>query len=163
RLDTTRQEGYVVRTVDGFAREEFADRVAKWVRRGHVVTDTHWMLAPVVANGLSPAAALWDVRSGAAADVPSLLTAVGVTPADLVGLHAGLHRRFPDEERRAGLVRLAVAADLGVLHAVAAAVLAGPTDPAAAAALAGNTDPAVAGALARHTDAAVAAVLAGHA
>src|SRR5439155_16825389 len=51
--------------------------------------------------------------------------------ADLVGLHAGLHRRFPDEERRASLVRLAVAADLGVLHAVAAAVLAGPTDPAA--------------------------------
>src|SRR5204862_5159884 len=43
----------------------------------------HWMLAPVVANGLSPAAALWDVRSGASADVPSLLTALAMTPADL--------------------------------------------------------------------------------
>ncbi|MET4925281.1 ATP-binding protein, partial [Streptomyces sp. PSRA5] len=39
--------------------------------------------------------------------------------ADLVGLHGALHRPFPDEARRAGLARMAVAADLGVLHAVA--------------------------------------------
>jgi hypothetical protein len=39
--------------------------------------------------------------------------------ADLVGLHPALHRPYPDEERRAGLVRLSYAADLGVLHAVA--------------------------------------------
>ncbi|MFE5534871.1 AAA family ATPase, partial [Streptomyces sp. NPDC056519] len=41
--------------------------------------------------------------------------------ADLVGLHPYLQRPFPDEGRRAGLVRMAVAADLGVLHALAGA------------------------------------------
>ncbi|MBE1490466.1 RNA ligase family protein [Plantactinospora soyae] len=194
RLDPARQEGYVVRTVAGFSRPEFDQRVAKWVRRHHVRTDAHWMLAPVVENGLSPLAPFWEVRSGGAVDVPPLLAATGTTGtdtvavdraeaavadvgarlallgrsgdlrlagvlaalfhasprawlatrlvasvgmplarrvADLVGLHSGLHRQFPDEERRAGLVRLAVAADLGVLHAVAAAVLAGRTDGAA--------------------------------
>jgi predicted kinase len=206
RLDTERQEGYVVRTVEGFGREEFAGRVAKWVRRQHVRTDTHWMHATVVANGLGPAAALWAVRSGADADVTALLAAAGIpvkdagSPAesagtaaeiavmdparseaavaevagrldtigrsgdarlagvlaaalhaaprawlaarlagplgmpparrvaDLVGLHAGLHRPYPDEDRRAGLARMAFAADLGVLHAVAAAVLADRPD-----------------------------------
>lgn len=44
--------------------------------------------------------------------------------ADLVGLHPALHRPFPDDERRAGLARMALAADLGVLHAVAGAVAA---------------------------------------
>ncbi|MET9343159.1 RNA ligase family protein [Nonomuraea sp. NPDC003804] len=188
RLDTERQEGYVVRTVEGFGREEFAGRVAKWVRREHVRTDTHWMHGPVVANGLGPAAALWSVRSGADADAAALLSAVKVAGedpaaagtavaevtgrldaigrygdarlagvlaaalhamprawlaarlagplgmplarrvADLVGLHAGLRRPYPDEDRRAGLVRMAFAADLGVLHAVAASVPAGEVD-----------------------------------
>ncbi|MBG0830265.1 AAA family ATPase [Planomonospora sp. ID67723] len=223
RVEPARQEGYVVRTAEGFRREEFARRVAKWVRPGHVQTDEHWMLAPVVENGLSPAAALWEVRSGAPADVPSLLAAVGVAAgephglalaetstaaaaasqaaasrasappataveraeavvadvsarldllgrtgdarlagvlaalfhgahrgwlaprlvaslgvplarrtADLADLHAGLHLPFPDEARRTGLVRLAAAADLGILHAVAAAVLAGRGDGDAA-------------------------------
>ncbi|WP_189242612.1 RNA ligase family protein [Planobispora rosea] len=204
RLDTARQEGYVVRTVEGFDREEFPGRVAKWVRPGHVRTDEHWMLAPVVENGLGPAAVLWEVRSGGAADVPSLLAATGMSAddpataampggapaaehaeavaadvsarldllersgdarlagvlaalfhtahrawlaprlaaplgvplarriADLAGLHARLHLPFPDEARRTGLVRLAAAADLGVLHAVAAAVLTGRDDAGAA-------------------------------
>ncbi|WP_051966358.1 RNA ligase family protein [Kitasatospora mediocidica] len=199
RLDTERQEGFVVRAAEGFGRAEFADRVAKWVRPAHVRTDTHWMHAAVVANGLRPGAALWDVRSGAAVDVPALLAALSLEPAelgsgpdaveraeaavadvsarlellgrpgsarlagvlaallhgarrgrlmprlvaplgmaqarrvaDLVGLHSALHGPFPDDERRAGLVRMAAAADLGVLHAVAAAVLTGRTDPAAA-------------------------------
>jgi predicted kinase len=173
RLDLTRQEGYVVRTVDGFDRAEFTARVAKWVRRGHVQTDTHWMQAPVVVNGRGPAAALWDVRAGFPVDVPAVLAAVdlpgpssvdtsrldllgrtgdarlaGVLAtllharprtwllsrltrlgmplarrvADLVGLYPLLHRDFPDDMRRAGLTRLAMAADLGVLHAVAATV-----------------------------------------
>ncbi|MFF2198721.1 AAA family ATPase, partial [Streptomyces sp. NPDC058157] len=39
-----------------------------------------------------------------------------------VGLYPVLRRPFPEEERRAGLVRLASAADLGVLHALAAAL-----------------------------------------
>lgn len=178
KFDTERQEGYVVRTVDGFAPEEFGQRVAKWVRTGHVQTDTHWMHATVVANGLGPAAALWAVRSGAAPDAEALLAAVGVPEgdraaacdvsvrldvlgrtgdarlagvlaallherprsflagrlaaplgmptarrvADLVGLHTGLHRPYPDEKRRTGLVRMSYAVDLGVLHAVAGAL-----------------------------------------
>jgi predicted kinase len=167
RLDLARQEGFVVRTVAGFDRADFAARVAKWVRRGHVQTDTHWMQAPVVVNGRGPDAALWDVRAGFPVDVPAVLAAVGmtsdvtevvdldrtgdarligvlaallrdkprtwlmprlVTPlgmplarrvADVVGLAPLLCEDFPDDERRAGLTRLAVAADLGVLHAVA--------------------------------------------
>ncbi|MFI9105429.1 RNA ligase family protein [Streptomyces fildesensis] len=182
RLDTVRQEGYVVRTVEGFGQLEFGQQVAKWVRGGHVQTDTHWMHAAVVENGLGPKAALWGVRSGAAADAPSLSAAVGVVPkdppaaeavvadvsarldvlgrygdarlagvlatmlhnarrawlaprlagplgmpaarrvADLVGLSPALQRPYPDGDRRTGLVRIALAADLGVLHAVAAAV-----------------------------------------
>ncbi|MGW7164095.1 RNA ligase family protein [Streptomyces sp. NPDC054884] len=191
RVATGRQEGYVVRTVEGFAREDFARRIAKWVRPGHVTTDTHWMHAAVVENGLGPRAALWAVRSGADPDTTALARYVGAgtahgeaeddanaharadaaaavetgarlaalgrggyarlagvlaallhrTPraslmrraagplgvplarrvADLVGLHTALHRPYPDEERRAGLVRMSFAADLGVLHAVAAA------------------------------------------
>ncbi len=201
RIDPTRQEGYVVRTVAGFDRADFAARVAKWVRPAHVQTDQHWMLAPVVANGRGPAAALWEVRSGAPARPAALLAALGLDPgdtpgdtpggypgaeaagvaaepagtaiadvasrldlldllgrrgdarlagvlaallpnarrgelaarlvvplgmalarrvADLVGLRTALYRPVPDEARRAGLVRLAEAADLGVLHAVAA-------------------------------------------
>ena len=171
----------MVRTVEGFDREEFGLRVAKWVRPGHVRTDTHWMHAAVVENGLGPAAPLWAVRSGATADPPGLLAALGLTDhdpapaepavadacarldvlgrsgdarlagvlaallhdthrasltprlaaplgmplarrvADLVGLHPALHRPYPEDERRAGLARLAAAADLGTLHAVAAA------------------------------------------
>ncbi|WP_328930168.1 AAA family ATPase [Streptomyces sp. NBC_00190] len=199
KLDTARQEGYVVRTVDGFAYQDFGRCVTKWVRGGHVQTDTHWMFAPVVPNGLGPAAPLWAVRSGARADAAELLTAAGVAGApwaagaaeagqvsgtdaptasvadavaeaaartdgsgrtgdarlagvlaaalhgaprgrvaarlaagplgmglarqvsDLLGLYPYLQRPFPDTERRAGLVRMAAAADLGVLHALAGA------------------------------------------
>ncbi|MCO5998224.1 RNA ligase family protein [Actinoallomurus rhizosphaericola] len=202
RLDAERQEGYVVRTADGFGGDEFAHRVAKWVRPGHVRTDEHWMLGPVVENGLSPAAALWQARSGATPGPAALLGAVGMTPgdlpdvggggrgdeaaleraeavvaevsarldllgrsgderlagllaglfhdadrarlmprlvaslgvpaarrvADLVGSYPRLYRPFPDEARRAGLTRLAGTADVGVLHAVAAAALTGRDD-----------------------------------
>ncbi len=183
KLDLERQEGYVVRTVRGFPRAEFGERVAKWVRPQHVRTDTHWMHAAVVENGLGPSAALWSVRSGSAPELPALAAALGLPEvtcrpeelaevsarldelgrggdarlagvlatalhaerrpslaprlagplglplarrvADLVGLQPGLHQPYPDEERRAGLVRLSSAADLGVLHAVAAATAPG--------------------------------------
>ncbi|MEH0635787.1 RNA ligase family protein [Streptomyces bottropensis] len=181
RLDLGRQEGYVVRVVDGFGAAEFGARVAKWVRAGHVTTDTHWMHAAVVENGLGARAPLWAVRSGAPADAAALAAAVGLPGegdreavarfdaagrtgddrlvgvlaallhahgpggrrarvaarlagavgmplarrvADLVGLHPALHRPYPDEERRAGLARLSLAADLGLLHAVARATAA---------------------------------------
>ncbi|MFF4318984.1 RNA ligase family protein [Streptomyces sp. NPDC001568] len=183
RVDTTRQEGYVVRTVAGFEREDFGRYVAKWVRGGHVRTDTHWMYAPVVPNGLGPAAPLWAAASGSEPDVPGLLAALGEDPtpatgarqataevaarldgagrtgearltgilaaalhrepraalaarlaagplgmaaarrvADLVGLYPAVRQPFPDERRRAGLVSMAAAADLGVLHALALSV-----------------------------------------
>ncbi|WP_216589668.1 RNA ligase family protein [Streptomyces brasiliscabiei] len=79
RLDLGRQEGYVVRVVDGFGAEEFGARVAKWVRAGHVRTDTHWMHAAVVENGLGARAPLWAVRSGAPADAEALAEAVGLS------------------------------------------------------------------------------------
>ncbi|MDX3639374.1 RNA ligase family protein [Streptomyces sp. MB09-02B] len=181
RLDLGRQEGYVVRVVDGFAADEFGACVAKWVRAGHVRTDTHWMHAAVVENGLGARAPLWAVRSGAPADADALAEAVGLPGegdreavarfdpegrtgderlagvlaallhehvpggrrarvaarlagvvgmplarrvADLVGLHPALHRPYPDEDRRTGLARLSLAADLGLLHAVARATAA---------------------------------------
>ncbi|MFG2617470.1 RNA ligase family protein [Streptomyces sp. NPDC048507] len=209
RVDTSRQEGYVVRTVAGFGHEDFGRYVAKWVRGGHVRTGTHWMYAPVVPNGLGPDAPLWAVRSGAEPDAAGLLRAVGSGPtggasdgsgtgntaeggagdavravadvtalldgagrtgdarltgvlaallhhepraalaarlaagplgmrtarrvADLTGLYPALRRPFPDEERRAGLVRMAAAADLGVLHALAAALPGPPGADGAAA------------------------------
>ncbi|MFF2329949.1 MULTISPECIES: RNA ligase family protein [unclassified Streptomyces] len=178
RPDTGRQEGYVVRPADGFGAADFGRRVAKWVRPGHVRTDTHWMHASVVENGLGPAAALWAVRSGAPVDPVALAGATGAAGwdagaaaamgdaldalgrtgddrltgvlaallhrgrraelapalartlgmpsarrvADLVGLHPALHRPYPDEERPTGLARLSSAADLGLLHALAATV-----------------------------------------
>ncbi|MFE5587853.1 RNA ligase family protein, partial [Kitasatospora sp. NPDC056531] len=183
RLDLDRQEGYVVRTVRGFPRAEFGERIAKWVRPQHVRTDTHWMHAAVVENGLGQNAVLWAVRSGQPPELPLLAEALGLPEltcgsdelaevsarldelgrtgdnrlagvlatalrtarreqlaprlagrlglplarrvADLVGLHPGLHQPYPDEDRRAGLVRLSSAADLGVLHAVAAAAAPG--------------------------------------
>ncbi|MEU3221878.1 RNA ligase family protein [Streptomyces sp. NPDC006976] len=80
KLDTGRQEGYVVRPVESFPGVVFGRRVGKWVRPGHVATDTHWMHAEVVQNGLGPAAALWAVRSGAPVDPAALATSVGAGP-----------------------------------------------------------------------------------
>lgn len=182
RPDTDRQEGYVVRPAEAFPAAAFNRRVAKWVRPGHVTTDTHWMHAEVVENGLGPAAAFWSVRSGAPVDPAALAVAAGTGPgdapaalaaadaldargrtgddrltgvlaallhrtrraalapvlagplgmplarrtADLVGLYPALHRPYPDEERRGGLARMALAADLTVLHAVAGALAQDP-------------------------------------
>lgn len=51
-LDLDKQEGYVVRTVDSFAYEEFNRSVSKWVRKDHVVTDDHWMHQAMILNTL---------------------------------------------------------------------------------------------------------------
>lgn len=53
RLDLTLQEGYVVRTADGFDYAEFSSHVAKWVRADHVTSDTHWMHKQVIPNQLA--------------------------------------------------------------------------------------------------------------
>lgn len=52
-VDTEKQEGYVVRTTEGFHYDDFKSCVAKWLRTEHVTTDKHWMHAQVIANGLS--------------------------------------------------------------------------------------------------------------
>lgn len=52
------QEGYVVRVADSFTYEAdekekvFEKDIAKFVRKGHVQTDEHWLEKPVVMNGL---------------------------------------------------------------------------------------------------------------
>lgn len=45
-------EGYVVRNAGQFHFDDFATNVAKFVRKGHVQTDEHWMHKPVVPNGV---------------------------------------------------------------------------------------------------------------
>ena len=58
-IDPLRQEGFVVRLADRIPYPDgqgdsgrFLAGVAKWVRRGHVQTDRHWMAGPVVPNEL---------------------------------------------------------------------------------------------------------------
>lgn len=59
-IDTTRQEGFVVRVADEIPYPDgagdqgrFFQHVAKWVRRGHVQTDEHWMAGPVIPNEIA--------------------------------------------------------------------------------------------------------------
>jgi len=54
KIDTEKEEGYVLRTRDGFSYGEFRKYVAKWVRPAHVQTTKHWMHGqPVIPNGLN--------------------------------------------------------------------------------------------------------------
>jgi hypothetical protein len=53
-------EGYVVRLADGFAYEDFADSLRKWVRPGHVAEgSSHWAHEQLVPNQLAPNATPW--------------------------------------------------------------------------------------------------------
>lgn len=53
-LDFSKDEGYVVRTADGFPYSEFKNRIAKFVRKGHVQTTKHWRAGRAFTpNGLS--------------------------------------------------------------------------------------------------------------
>lgn len=52
-LDTSRNEGFVVRLDAEIPYAQFGQSVAKWVRGGHVQTDEHWMHAAVIPNGLA--------------------------------------------------------------------------------------------------------------
>lgn len=49
-IDLEKQEGYVVRNTDSFHFLDFQKNVAKYVRKGHIQTDQHWMSKPVVKN-----------------------------------------------------------------------------------------------------------------
>jgi hypothetical protein len=53
RLDFLRQEGFIVRVAAPFTEAQMATHLAKFVRPNHVQTDTHWMNAEVVKNGLA--------------------------------------------------------------------------------------------------------------
>lgn len=52
-LDLDQQEGYVLRTSEGFSYDEFQSSLGKWVRPNHVQTDEHWMHQEVTPNGLA--------------------------------------------------------------------------------------------------------------
>ena len=46
------QEGYVVRVEEAFRFEDFNKNVAKYVRKGHVQTSTHWLNEVMLPNKL---------------------------------------------------------------------------------------------------------------
>lgn len=52
-LDPDRQEGAVMRLARSFAYGDFARSVVKWVRAGHVQTETHWSKAVLTTNTLA--------------------------------------------------------------------------------------------------------------
>lgn len=51
-VDTVQSEGYVVRSAQHFAYDSFGGNVAKWVRKGHVITDDDWLDQEVTPNQL---------------------------------------------------------------------------------------------------------------
>jgi hypothetical protein len=50
KLNTNTQEGYVVRVFEEFPFADFNKKVAKYVRKNHVQTDTHWMHSNIIPN-----------------------------------------------------------------------------------------------------------------
>lgn len=52
KVDTNIQEGFVIRLSSGFELKDFKSSVVKWVRKGHVQTNEHWMNSVIVPNGL---------------------------------------------------------------------------------------------------------------
>lgn len=52
KIDTTKQEGFVVRLACEFTLNDFQKSVVKWVRKGHVQTNEHWMNNFVTPNKL---------------------------------------------------------------------------------------------------------------
>lgn len=51
-IDKERQEGYVIRLAESFYFEDFNKSIAKYVRKGHVQTDEHWMKSEIIPNKL---------------------------------------------------------------------------------------------------------------
>ena len=52
-IDTSKVEGFVVRTTESFSYNEFPTKVAKWVRPNHVTSDKHWMHQEIKKNRLA--------------------------------------------------------------------------------------------------------------
>lgn len=55
KLNLERQEGFVIRSAGSFPYEEFTENVVKWVRKGHVQTEQHWMFEKIIPNTLKNA------------------------------------------------------------------------------------------------------------
>lgn len=51
-FNTDLVEGYVVRTAGPLTYDHFIPELAKVVRKGHVTTDEHWRLKPIIPNEL---------------------------------------------------------------------------------------------------------------
>ena len=49
-LNLETQEGFVVRVANAFSEDEMPDRMGKYVREGHVQSDTHWMKVDLLPN-----------------------------------------------------------------------------------------------------------------
>ena len=52
-LDTSKIEGAVLRVADCFSIADFPKSVMKYVRKGHVQTEDHWMTSVIRPNGLA--------------------------------------------------------------------------------------------------------------
>ena len=52
KVDSSKSEGYVLRNDQSFHYSDFSKNVAKFVRSGHVQSDSHWMHSQVVKNCL---------------------------------------------------------------------------------------------------------------
>ena len=52
-LDLNRQEGFVVRNTASFPEADMGLQMGKYVRADHVQSETHWMHAEIVKNGLA--------------------------------------------------------------------------------------------------------------
>lgn len=52
-LDLKRQEGFVARIAAGFAEGDMPRHMGKYVREGHVQSETHWMKAQLIPNRLA--------------------------------------------------------------------------------------------------------------
>ena len=51
-MDLEAKEGFVIRNSGRFHYDDFAQNMGKFVRPAHVTTETHWMHAEIVPNGI---------------------------------------------------------------------------------------------------------------
>lgn len=51
-INPEKQEGFVVRLTESFKFSNFIKSVIKWVRKGHIQTDEHWMSQKIEPNKL---------------------------------------------------------------------------------------------------------------
>jgi len=54
RLDTNKQEGYVIRPAGEFELRQFSTVVGKYVRKNHITTHGHWMRSKLEYNEILP-------------------------------------------------------------------------------------------------------------